>query len=119
MISLLEILNELEINKPINLRKLLYELLKSDSDGNSLFEEFDLYYSYDDWFSENGDEDDPEDEKALLAKKFFDLIYPKIYTEEIKDSNDLTETKLDKSYKYIITYGLGYNNTKVILHNFN
>ena len=117
-----EIQNEIKVVPPKNNLALFNEMLKvHDISESVLIETFAGYNTYEEWYNDNVDEDDDNVDKDLisLVKTFFKWLNNKdillIYAE---DSDDEDEQELNKNYKRITTYGLGYNDVRIILTTF-
>lgn len=122
MTKLNDILNEIKIQPSISNIDLLDKMIKyrSDRDG-SLLEVFIIHDSFEKWYYNDVDEDNLEayDEDIILAKMFFKWVENKdLIHERIEDIDEKSTTLLSKRYKRMITYGMGYNDARVILTTF-
>lgn len=115
--KLIDIINELEINKPKSNLDILKEMTISDGDIN-LFDVFAFYDNYDEYIQDKDVEGLSEDEK-LLAKIFYKWVTNNdIWYTSVEDHEDEDHMSLPKSYSKMITWGKGYNDVRIILHNF-
>jgi len=117
MTKLTHILSEITINNPQNNKSLLKKMVEYDEtiDG-SYIDSFNHYDTFEEWYDDN---DDSDDETINLAKKFFEWRkHGDIQYIEISDDDIDSSFTLLKAYKKAITYGLGYSNSVIILHNF-
>jgi len=114
-------LDEIKINDPMSNIDLLYKMLEANEYGNSFFDSIFSFDSLEEWMEDEGlDETDPDDaEQMQLGKRYFMWISrDDIYSFEVNDDDDMDDIVFPKPYKKAITYGLGYNNSKIIMHNF-
>jgi hypothetical protein len=114
-------LDEIKVNDPMSSIDLLYKMLEADEYGNSFFDSIFSSDSLEEWMDDEGlDETDPDDaEQIQLGKRYFMWISrDDIYSFEVNDDDDMDDIVFPKPYKKAITYGLGYNNSKIIMHNF-
>jgi hypothetical protein len=114
-------LDEIKVNDPMSNIDLLYKMLEADEYGNSFFDSIFSSDSLEEWMDDEGlDETDPDDaEQIQLGKRYFMWISrDDIYSFEVNDDDDMDDIVFPKPYKKAITYGLGYNNSKIIMHNF-
>lgn len=106
----------MQINKPTSKLDILNQMLESDGNDGSLFEQFKNYDNLEDVLR-NGDFTEEENKLAQIYYKWINNN-DEIYVIWVEDSEPISNISLPKPYKKIITYGLGYNDVRIILHNF-
>ena len=114
-------LNEIKVNRPSSNIDILNKMLEFDEYGSAFFDTISSHDSLESWMDDEGlDEEYPDDvEKIKLGKVYFTwLSNNDIYSFTVRDDEDLSDIVFPKSYTKAITYGLGYNNAKIIMHNF-
>lgn len=114
-------LNEIKVNRPSSNIDILNKMLEFDEYGSTFFDTISSHDSLESWMDDEGlDEEYPDDvEKIKLGKVYFTwLSNNDIYSFTVRDDEDLSDIVFPKSYTKAITYGLGYNNAKIIMHNF-
>lgn len=107
-------LGEIKVNAPMSPRTQLEQMLEfNETAETSLLETFSAYSDFNE-YSDDFPSEDPEVVK--LARIFYKWIGEKnIIVITVGEDDDEDEIELTKSYKRIITYGLGYDNSRVIL----
>ena len=120
MSKLLKIVKEIKVEKSASNLDTLNKMLTYKDDGeNSLLEIFMHYNTFEEWYESNKDEDEDQHELIMMAKIFFKWVKNKdLIHEKIDDTDENSTTLFSKNYKRMITYGLGYNNARVILTTF-
>lgn len=114
MIKLTNILNELEINKPKSNLDILKEMLDIIPGRETSY--FDVIK----WNKPEEYDDEDDEVEVRLSKYYHKWIKNKsIYWISVEDHEDLDFVDLPNKYSKIITWGGGYNNVTVLLHNFN
>jgi hypothetical protein len=114
-------LNEIKINRPMSNEDILNKMLDYNEYGVNLFTTITSYDSLEDWVDSEGlDEEDPDDSEMIqLGKIYFTWVSRNdIYPFTIYDDEDVSDVVFPKPYKRAITYGLGYNNVRIIMLNF-
>ena len=110
-------LDEIKVNRPTSNIDILNKMLELDEYGATFFVTISAYDSLEQWMNDEGlDEEDPDDAEAIqLGKRYFMWVNKNdIYSFTVYDSDDLDNVVFPKPYKQAITYGLGYNNVKII-----
>ena len=119
MIKLTNIINEITVNKPKSNMDLLKQMIQLNNiDNIPYIEIFGRYNTFEEWKNEEVDED--MDKNVIdLAKIFYRwLENGDIKCLYVKDDEEENNISFPKAYKKAITYGLGYNDVRIILHNF-
>jgi hypothetical protein len=117
-------LDEIKVNRPASNIDILNKMLEPNESGDTFdnfFSTISFYDSLEDWINDEGlDEEDPDDAAMIqLGKRYFMWVDRNdIYVFTVDDEGDLDNIVFPKPYKKAITYGLGYNNAKIIMHNF-
>jgi hypothetical protein len=114
-------LDEIKVNRPISNINILNKMLEPNEYGNTFFDIISSHDSLEDWMDDEGlDEEDPNDTEMIqLGKRYFIWVSKNdIYSFTVNDDDDLNDIVFPKPYKKAITYGLGYNNSIIIMHNF-
>jgi hypothetical protein len=114
-------LDEIKVNRPASNIDILNKMLEPDEYGTTLLDTISSYDSFEGWMDDEGlDGEDPDDVEAIqLGKRCFTWLSKNdIYIFTVNDDDDLDDIVFPKPYKKAITYGLGYNNARIIMHNF-
>ena len=120
MIKLVNLLPEMQINRPQSNLDLLNKMLsfENNRDEDFILDRFIYQDSFEDWYEEN-DRYDENSEIVNLAKVFFKWINNgDIIVFRVEDSDGTDEILLSKQYKRVTYYGLGYNDARIILSTF-
>jgi hypothetical protein len=114
-------LDEIKVNRPTSNIDILNKMLEPNEYGNTFFDIIFSYDSLEDWIhDEDIDEEDPDDAEMIqLSKRYFMWLRKKdIYPFTVNEGEDLDNITFPKPYTKAITYGLGYDDVRIIMHNF-
>jgi len=109
----------MRVNKPKTNKDILNQMLESDGDGGTIMDSFVSYDNFEEWYDDSIDDEDQDQNLISLAELYFKwLSNGDIITTRVEDSDGVDEMLLNKPYKRLITYGMGYNDVRIILVTF-
>ena len=116
-------LKEMRVNKPVLKSDMLDKMMDTeDFHGESSYlDQFSYYRNFDDWYHDNVDEDDDDFNPEIISLAKIYHTWEKngdIIVTRAEDSDGLDIINLTKTYKRLITYGMGYNDVRIILTTF-